>query len=167
MHAFQCWGEMPYNCKVALLGRGNVSRGALKLLSMLGAEIIVYDRKTEKLFRKEVGKFDVIVNAIGEMIFTVIEALPDLITALLAAFGKFLSSIGTYIKNNDMRTAPYSKFFWSTNVIKYTSNKNSVMPTTEVAFNSSTSSFTGGVYDANRKVCNPSYPGYCLFTPSI
>lgn len=64
MHAFQCWGEMPYNCKVALLGRGNVSRGALKLLSMLGAEIIVYDRKTEKLFRQEIGQFDVVVNAV-------------------------------------------------------------------------------------------------------
>ena len=64
MHAFQCWGEMPYNCKVALLGRGNVSRGALKLLSMLGAEIKVYDRRTEQLFRKEVGEFDVVVNAV-------------------------------------------------------------------------------------------------------
>ena len=64
MHAFQCWGEMPYNCKVALLGRGNVSRGALKLLSMLGAEIRVYDRNTEELFRKELGEFDVIVNAV-------------------------------------------------------------------------------------------------------
>lgn len=64
MHAFQCWGEMPYNCKVALLGRGNVSRGALKLLSMLGAEITVYDKRTEKLLRKEVGEYDVIVNAV-------------------------------------------------------------------------------------------------------
>lgn len=64
MHAFQCWGEMPYNCKVALLGRGNVSRGALKILSMLGAEITVYDKRTEELFRKEIGEFDVVVNAI-------------------------------------------------------------------------------------------------------
>lgn len=64
MHAFQCWGEMPYNCKVALLGRGNVSRGAFKLLSMLGAEITVYDKRTEQLLRSELGKYDVIVNAI-------------------------------------------------------------------------------------------------------
>lgn len=64
MHAFQCWGEMPYNCKAALLGRGNVSRGALKLLGMLGAEITVYDKRTEELFRKEIGKYDVVVNAI-------------------------------------------------------------------------------------------------------
>lgn len=64
MHAFQCWGEMPYNCKVALLGRGNVSRGAFKLLSMLGAVIKVYDKRTEQLFRKEIEDFDVIVNAV-------------------------------------------------------------------------------------------------------
>lgn len=64
IHAFQCWGEMPYNCKVALIGRGNVSRGALKLLCMLGAEITVYDRKTENLLRKDIGKYDVIVNAV-------------------------------------------------------------------------------------------------------
>ncbi len=64
MHAFQCWGEMPYNCKVALIGRGNVSRGALKILSMLGAEITAYDKRMEALLRKEIGQYDVIVNAV-------------------------------------------------------------------------------------------------------
>lgn len=64
MHAFQYYGSMPYNTKVAILGKGNTSRGALKILSMLGADVIVYDRKTEELFKKELNQFDVIVNAI-------------------------------------------------------------------------------------------------------
>jgi N5-(carboxyethyl)ornithine synthase len=64
MHAFQCYGVMPYNTKVAILGKGNTARGALKILTMLGADVVVYDRRTEKLFQQELGLFDVIVNAI-------------------------------------------------------------------------------------------------------
>lgn len=64
IHAFQCYGLMPYNAKVALLGRGNVAMGALKILTLLGADVTVYTRKDEKLFRKELGNYDVIVNGI-------------------------------------------------------------------------------------------------------
>jgi N5-(carboxyethyl)ornithine synthase len=64
MHAFTLYGKSVYECKVALIGRGNVSRGAYRILSCLGASINVYDRKNEGLLRKEVGKFDVIVNAL-------------------------------------------------------------------------------------------------------
>ncbi|WP_087973852.1 N(5)-(carboxyethyl)ornithine synthase [Oceanobacillus rekensis] len=64
MHAFSCYGKMPYDTKVAVLGRGNVARGAYKILIGLGAEVTVYDRRTEDLFRKEAGKYDVLVNAI-------------------------------------------------------------------------------------------------------
>ncbi|TDQ40682.1 N(5)-(carboxyethyl)ornithine synthase [Aureibacillus halotolerans] len=64
MHAFSCYGKMPYDTKVAVLGRGNVARGAYKILIGLGAEVTVYDRRTEDLFRKESGKYDVLVNAI-------------------------------------------------------------------------------------------------------
>ena len=64
LHAFQCYGLMPYNTKVALLGRGNVASGALKILTLLGANITVYSRRQEHLFQKELSKFDVIVNAI-------------------------------------------------------------------------------------------------------
>jgi len=64
MHAFQCYGEMPYNTKVAVIGRGNVARGAMRILTCLGADITVYDRHTEKLLRKEIGQYNVIVNAI-------------------------------------------------------------------------------------------------------
>lgn len=64
LHSFQCYGEMPYNMKVALIGRGNVANGALKILTMLGADITVYTRKTEELLREELSEFDVIVNGV-------------------------------------------------------------------------------------------------------
>lgn len=64
LHAFTLYGKMPYECNVALLGRGNVARGALKALSSLGANVTVYDRRTEQLFREEIDKYDVLVNGI-------------------------------------------------------------------------------------------------------
>ena len=64
MHAFQCYGRMPYEANVAVLGRGNTARGAIKVLNMLGANVVQYDRRTEALLRKEIGKYDVIVNCI-------------------------------------------------------------------------------------------------------
>jgi len=64
VHAFQCWGKMAYHCAVALIGRGNVARGALKILDKLGANVMVYDRRTEKQFQADLGKYDVLVNGI-------------------------------------------------------------------------------------------------------
>lgn len=64
LHAFQCYGKMPYETKVAVLGRGNTARGAIKILNMLGADVVQYDRKTESLFRDEIDQYDVIVNCI-------------------------------------------------------------------------------------------------------
>ena len=64
MHAFLLHGIFLYNCKVAVLGRGNVARGAIKTLHFLGAQVVVYDRRTEELFRKELKEYDVVVNGI-------------------------------------------------------------------------------------------------------
>lgn len=64
MHAFRCYGEMPYNTKVALIGRGNVANGALKILTCLGADVTIYNRHTEKLIHDELGRYHVIVNAL-------------------------------------------------------------------------------------------------------
>lgn len=64
IHAFQCYGRMPYEIKAAVLGRGNTARGAIKILNMLGADVIQYDRKTEQLLREELAEYDVIVNCI-------------------------------------------------------------------------------------------------------
>lgn len=64
MHAFQCYGRMPYETNVAVIGRGNTARGAIKVLNMLGAKVSQYDRHMEQLLRKEIGNYDVIVNCI-------------------------------------------------------------------------------------------------------
>lgn len=64
VHAYTLHGLFPYNTKVALLGRGNIARGALKILTMMGADVTVYDRRTEKLLRDEIGNYDVFVNGI-------------------------------------------------------------------------------------------------------
>ncbi len=64
MHAFTLYGKLPYDCKVAVIGRGNTSRGAYRILASLGADIVVYNRKTQKLLRDEVEEYDVIVNCV-------------------------------------------------------------------------------------------------------
>ena len=64
MHAYLLYGQFPYNTKVAILGRGNISRGAFKTLTFMGADIRVYDKKTEELFKRELPLYDVVVNAI-------------------------------------------------------------------------------------------------------
>lgn len=64
MHAFQCYGRMPYETNVAVIGRGNTARGAIKVLNMLGADVQQYDRRMEELLRSELGNYDVIVNCV-------------------------------------------------------------------------------------------------------
>lgn len=64
MHAFQCYADMPYNTKVALIGMGNVAQGAYKILTLLGANTMVYTRRSESLLRKELPAYDVVVNAV-------------------------------------------------------------------------------------------------------
>ena len=64
IHAYQCYNIMPYETKVAVLGKGNTARGAIKILDQLSADVTVYDRKSEALIRDEIGNYDVIVNAI-------------------------------------------------------------------------------------------------------
>ena len=62
--AFQCFGRMPYETKVAVIGNGNTARGAIKILNMLGADVMQYNRHTEKLLREEINLYDVIVNCV-------------------------------------------------------------------------------------------------------
>lgn len=63
-HAYMIHGIFPYNTKVAVIGRGNTARGAIKTLNYMGAEVVAYDRRTEGLFRKELPLYDVVVNAV-------------------------------------------------------------------------------------------------------
>lgn len=64
MHAYTLHGIFPYDTKVAIIGKGNIARGALKILTFMGADVTIYDRKTESLFQKELDRYDVIVNCI-------------------------------------------------------------------------------------------------------
>lgn len=64
VHAFLSWGRLPYESRVAVVGRGNVARGAIRTLERFGCNVSVYDRKTSPLLRKEIDSYDVIVNAV-------------------------------------------------------------------------------------------------------
>ena len=63
-HAYLCHGVFPHGSKAAVLGRGNIARGAIRALNYMGAETIVYNRQTEHLFRQELPEYDVVVNSI-------------------------------------------------------------------------------------------------------
>lgn len=64
MHAFQCYGRLPYGLNVAVLGNGNTARGAVRVLNMLGAHVMQYGRRQETLFKEELAEYDVVVNCI-------------------------------------------------------------------------------------------------------
>lgn len=63
-HAYLCHGVFPYHTKVAVIGRGNIARGAMSALKALGAEVDVYTRTMEALIREKLPDYDVVVNAI-------------------------------------------------------------------------------------------------------
>ena len=64
MQAFCHYGKMPYDCRVAIIGNGQTAKGAMRILHGLGAEVDVYGRKLEKLFRKKLYEYDVIINCV-------------------------------------------------------------------------------------------------------
>lgn len=64
INGFQCYGQLPYGLEVAVVGNGNTARGACRVLNMLGAHVMQYNRRQEELLRQEIGNYDVIVNCI-------------------------------------------------------------------------------------------------------
>lgn len=64
MQAFCYYGKMPYECKIAIIGNGQTAKGAMRILHGLGAEVDVYGRKLEGLFRKKFTEYDVIINCV-------------------------------------------------------------------------------------------------------
>lgn len=64
MHAFQCYGKMPFAVNVAVIGNGNTARGAMRILGMLGAKVTQYGRGAEALLRSKLGAYDVVVNCV-------------------------------------------------------------------------------------------------------
>jgi N5-(carboxyethyl)ornithine synthase len=69
MHGFQCYGKLPRGLDVAVIGNGNTSRGACRVLKALGANVSLYDWQDEELFKTELGKFDAVVNCIKWDVF--------------------------------------------------------------------------------------------------
>jgi len=63
-HAFLQWGRVPYGCTVAVIGTGNVAKGALRAVERAGCIVTLYDLQTSHLLRGEIGRYDVIVNAV-------------------------------------------------------------------------------------------------------
>ncbi|MBA7573264.1 N(5)-(carboxyethyl)ornithine synthase [subsurface metagenome] len=63
-HAFSYYGRLPYECSIAVIGKGNAGSAAIKLLEKMGAGVTIYDRKTVLSLRNELGKYDIIVNTV-------------------------------------------------------------------------------------------------------
>lgn len=64
MHAFRYCGKMPYDTNVAILGNGQTAKGAMRVLHGLGANVDVYGRKLESLFKMNMYDYDVLVNCV-------------------------------------------------------------------------------------------------------
>lgn len=64
IHAFQCFGTLPYGLRVAVIGNGNTARGATRVLNMLGASVMQYNRGQEGLLHQELPEYDAIVNCV-------------------------------------------------------------------------------------------------------
>ena len=64
IHGFHYCGKMPYDTKVAIIGNGQTAKGALRVLNGLGAQVDIYKRCLEHLFKKKMYDYDVIVNCV-------------------------------------------------------------------------------------------------------
>lgn len=64
LQAYQYCGKMPYETSVAILGNGYTAKGALRILHGLGAEVDVYRRNLESLFKRNMNEYDVLVNCV-------------------------------------------------------------------------------------------------------
>ena len=62
LQAFLYLGKMPYESSVAIYGSGQTAKGALRILNGLGAEVDVYKWKQIELFRRNMGKYDMLIN---------------------------------------------------------------------------------------------------------
>lgn len=64
LHAYRYCKKMPYDTKVAIIGNGQTAKGAIRVLNGLGANVDVYGRKLENLFKKKMYEYDVIINCV-------------------------------------------------------------------------------------------------------
>ena len=64
LHGFRYCKKMPYDARVCIVGNGQTAKGCLRVLHGLGAEVDVYPRKFEELFKKKMFGYDVVVNCV-------------------------------------------------------------------------------------------------------
>lgn len=64
IHAIPFFGRSLYDCRAAVIGRGNAALGAIRILERLGASVRVYNRRMEQLLRDEISSYDIVVNAV-------------------------------------------------------------------------------------------------------
>lgn len=64
LQAYQHCGKMPYETRVAILGNGHTAKGAMRILHGLGAEVDVYGKRLENLFKEKMVDYDVLVNCV-------------------------------------------------------------------------------------------------------
>ena len=64
LHAIRYAEKMPYEAKVAIVGNGQVAKGALRVLHGLGATVDVYDKHLENTFKKNMFDYDILVNCV-------------------------------------------------------------------------------------------------------
>lgn len=64
LNAMQYSGFLPYGLRAGVIGRGDTAIGAYHMLANLGADITLYNRRQEELFKKELPDMDIIVMAV-------------------------------------------------------------------------------------------------------
>ncbi|MBQ6492489.1 MAG: N(5)-(carboxyethyl)ornithine synthase [Erysipelotrichaceae bacterium] len=57
-------GRVPYDLTAAVIGNGQTAKGAIRILNGLGTRVDVYARKHEKLFKKKMYDYDLIINCV-------------------------------------------------------------------------------------------------------
>ena len=64
LQAMSYVGKVPYDLTAAVIGNGQTAKGAIRILNGLGVRTDVYTRKLEKLFRKKMYDYDLLVNCV-------------------------------------------------------------------------------------------------------
>lgn len=64
LNALQYCGFLAQGCKAGIIGRGDTAMGAYQILSQLGANVRLFNREQESLFKKELPTFDIVVMAV-------------------------------------------------------------------------------------------------------
>lgn len=64
LNALQYSGFLPYGLRAGIIGRGDTAIGACHMLTNLGADVVLYSRKQEALFKKELPLMDIVVMAV-------------------------------------------------------------------------------------------------------